>query len=101
MTPNRVVIVKSDSCPGCEDFLRQFHNDGIKKTIKDATGVDKIEILDLDKDSLAVDIIASLNKYEVPLLAAIKENNGRSEVCEIGEDLKLKSCVVLKSLPPA
>ncbi len=93
--------MKSDSCPGCAEFLKSFDGDDVKQALRDGTGTDKFEVIDLDHDSLAVDVVASLGDYELPMIATIKEENGKSTVCRLNDDLKPGKCAELKKLPEA
>lgn len=96
----RVVVVKSDTCPGCKEFLESLQKPEVKEAIKKVTGTDTIDILDFEKDSLAVDIVSSLDDYKVPMLAVLKDEGGKKTVCKLDEYLKPQKCVALKALPP-
>jgi Mg/Co/Ni transporter MgtE len=97
----RVVVITDPSCEACGPFLEQLKDQKVKDAIKAATEVDGLEIHDLQQSDLAVNIVSSLDSYAVPMITVLKKtDDGKTEVCELTDDLKPKKCVELKELPP-
>lgn len=97
----RIVVVTDRNCGACKSFLKQLERNDISEALKTTHKSDKIEVLDIQKDALAVNIVASLETYAVPVIAVLREEQGKTQVCQLDEkDLAPKKCVDLRELPP-
>jgi Mg/Co/Ni transporter MgtE len=97
----RVVVITDPSCEACGPFLEQLKDQKVKDAIKAATEVDGVEVLNLQESDLAVNIVSSLDSYAVPMIAVLKKSDdGKTEACELTDELKPKKCAELKELPP-
>ena len=94
-----VVMFKGCGEP-CADIMRQLNEPSMRKFLKEAFQIDRVRELDGETDDLAAKILISTERYEVPLIATIKDEKPK-KVCVFRLDpVKIERCVELKENIP-
>jgi hypothetical protein len=95
----RLLVVKTEDCEGCKQFVGELDKPEIKAFVKQKTGLDAVEVVDIQKDDVAVNIVSSLDNYEVPMITSLKKLGDGLEVCQLDENLEVKKCAPYKEMP--
>ena len=99
MSNDRLIIVSSEGCPGCEQLRTQLKDPAVKEVLKSTFGTDEFEERNVATDDLAVKIAGSLGRYDAPLLTVVRQVDGKNIVCSIDENLNEVACAELKEVP--